>query len=116
MIRRILVGMALVALLLLGGSFISKKIAEPPHTVDTPAFVATMGRHLWVITLNQKYFTPETKSVSLTYNNALYGIFLPTDKIHLPVLPLPKKLILTSLDADGNPIMRKTFTLRSPKK
>lgn len=117
MIRRILLGIAIVAVLLLGGAFISKRISDPPlHTVDTPAFVASMGKHLWAITLKPTYFTPETKSVSLTYNNALYGVYLPTDKVYLPVLPLPKQVILTGLDADGNPIMKKTFTLRSPKK
>ena len=114
MIRNLLLFLFLV-LGGLGGGYIWQEVnpvAEAPkQRLDTPAFVAEMGKAVWVINLQPGYFKPSVKSVSIKYNKVLYGIFLTTDKIYLPILDKRTKLVMTGLDENGIKVSRNEYTM-----
>lgn len=66
----------------------------------------------WKLTINARHFAGAA-AISVHYNDTYYGVFLPTDTVYLPVLLVPEvELILTTLDADNNPMESETFRLK----
>lgn len=80
-------------------------------SLETDAFTVIRSQNTWALTLHPKYFPQSIKSVSITYNNIFYGVFLLHDKIYLPFAPSPVELIISSLNEEGNPINNEAFIL-----
>jgi len=82
-----------------------------PQPINTDAFTAQIQSDNWTVQLKPDYFSPEVKSVSVTFGSTLYGVYLTTDKLVLPSSSKPKKLTLTGYDSQGKPVMKNTFML-----
>jgi len=115
MIRNILLLLLLTLASVGGGFFYTKMNTVQLPVLETPAFVAEMGESIWVLTLQRGYFKPQVKSISIKYDKTLYGIFLPTDKIYLPILSYPTELVMTGMNENGVRVSTHTYTMESNK-
>jgi len=82
--------------------------------IDNVAFTAIKDKSNWVITLKPGHFhqSSPSNSFAIYYDDIFYGVFLLTDKIHVPILMLPNAdLVITSLDAEGKPLASESYTL-----
>jgi hypothetical protein len=85
---------------------------EKPVVIETKAFTVTKKQDNWLLTIKKEYYTKETETLALTYNDIYYGIFLITDQIFLPVLVMPEvAVVISPLDKDGNPLIGESFTI-----
>jgi hypothetical protein len=80
-------------------------------SLETDAFTVIRSQNTWALSLKINYFPQKIKSVSITYNDTFYGVFLLRDKIYLPFVASPTELIISSLDEEGNPIINESFIL-----
>ena len=108
-LKHMLLPLALTAALIAGGFAIYMN-ADSTHRVSTPYFRAEMHDAIWILTLD--HLSPSVQSVRVQFNGTLHGIYLPNDKIYLPVLDKPAKLRLTYLDHNSKEIRTNVFVLK----
>jgi len=93
-------------------SIVKALSVEKPVVIETKAFTVTKKQDNWLLTIKKEYYTKETETLALTYNDIYYGIFLITDQIFLPVLVMPEvAVVISPLDKDGNPLIGESFTI-----
>ena len=81
-------------------------------TIDYAAFTAVKQQNKWILTLKPKHFASNVKSVSVTYNDIFYGVYLVADTIYLPILVQPKTdIIISPLDVNGNATTSESYIL-----